>query len=93
MAFIENGQYNKIWKEVHLLPEQFYSAYKDLRARRYFPVHWGAFDISEHTWKEPIESIYQISKEKNLQLVAPQIGEVVPIAQEYETKAWWGELQ
>lgn len=48
IAFIENGQYNKLWREVHMLPEEAVQAFKDLKAKKYFPVHWGMFELSIH---------------------------------------------
>lgn len=91
IAFIENGQYNEKWKAVHLLPEESVQAYFDLKAKKYFPVHWGMFVLSFHTWYEPITKIHQFSKEKGINLVSPKLGEVVLINDEYVSTAWWDE--
>lgn len=53
MIFIENGQYDKRWHAVHLLPEETAQAYYDLRAKRAFPIHWGMFNLSLHHWFDP----------------------------------------
>ncbi len=92
VAFLENGQYNKAWEEVHLLPEQGVKAYYDLRANIFFPVHWGAFKLSIHSWFEPIRNVYQSSLARNFPLVAPKIGEVVELDEYYKQAPWWEEF-
>ncbi len=92
IAFIENGQYNKVWEEVHLLPEQSVRAFYDLKAEIYFPVHWGAFKLSIHPWYEPIQKVYNSSVERKFPLIIPRIGEVVEVSKNYETTNWWQEL-
>lgn len=92
IAFIENGQYNELWREVHLMPEEGVKAYRDLRAKRFFPVHWGAFDISEHRWFDPIENVYGASQKEGFPLIAPKIGESVLIKSDYEQRPWWREI-
>lgn len=92
IAFIENGQYNVKWREVHMLPEESVNAYFDLKAKRYFPVHWGMFELSFHSWYEPIVTINKAAKEKGINLVSPKLGEVILVNDQYENKAWWEEL-
>ncbi|UXR64688.1 MBL fold metallo-hydrolase [Bdellovibrio bacteriovorus] len=52
IAFIENGQYNEKWRAVHALPEESVQAYFDLKAQRFFPVHWGMFSLAFHSWRD-----------------------------------------
>lgn len=92
VAFIENGQYHKAWKEIHLLPEEGVQAFYDLKAKVFFPVHWGAFKLSVHPWYEPIRKVYSFSVEKKFPLVAPKIGTIVEIGESYVQKPWWEEL-
>ncbi|AHZ86159.1 MBL fold metallo-hydrolase [Bdellovibrio bacteriovorus] len=89
LAFIENGQYNEKWREVHLLPDESIQAFKDLNAKRYFPIHWGMFSLALHSWSEPIEKISAATAREGISLVAPQIGEVVTINDQYVTQTWW----
>ena len=92
IAFVESGQYNKAWEEVHLLPDQTIKAFYDLKGEMLFPVHWGAFKLSIHSWYEPIENAYKASQEKGFKLIAPQIGEIVTVKKEYKLQAWWKNL-
>jgi L-ascorbate metabolism protein UlaG (beta-lactamase superfamily) len=89
VAFIESGQYNKKWEEVHMLPEQAAQAYIDLKAKKYFPVHWGMFVLSVHTWFDPMEQLFRISKEKDINLVVPKIGQIVNFSEDFTNDLWW----
>lgn len=89
LAFIENGQYNQKWKEVHMLPEESVQAFYDLKAKRYFPVHWGMFELAFHSWYEPIQKISEMAWDKGISLVSPKLGEVVEVNASYKNHFWW----
>lgn len=92
IAFMETGQYNELWREVHMLPEEAAEAFFDLKAKKYFPIHWGMFRLSIHTWYEPVEKIHQLSLEKNIPLVTPKLGEIVELNEHFQNQLWWKEL-
>ena len=89
VAFIESCQYNKKWPEVHMLPSKGVQVYKDLKAQKYFPVHWGMFVLSFHAWYDPIERLFNLSKENNVNLLAPKIGQIVNIDKGHQNEYWW----
>lgn len=91
VAFIENGQYNLKWHAVHMLPDEGAKAYDDLKAKKYFPIHWGMFKLSLHTWFEPIDKIYELSKTNNINLITTRIGKIVNLSKESELDLWWRE--
>lgn len=93
VAFIENGQYNENWREVHLLPEESVKAYSDLKAEKFFPVHWGMFELALHSWYDPAEQLFTLSKKSQINLVMPKIGQVVNINQGIELERWWKTSQ
>lgn len=94
LAFLETGQYNEKWKFIHSLPEQVFLEAKDLNATRVFPIHWGKFALADHPWKEPIERLSKISKENNITLVTPLIGEIVELNNENQIFShWWENLE
>lgn len=92
VAFLENGQYNVKWREVHLLPDEVVQAYKDLGAKRIFPVHWGAFKLAPHTWYEPIVLLAKAATAEKIPLISPKIGETVVISDTYANQSWWEKL-
>ena len=91
IAFMECGQYNDYWKDIHLFPEESVQAAIDARVRAAIPVHWGAFSLSfQHTWKEPAEVFAQDAERRNLMTAFPLMGEVVNTLQ-LPTEKWWNE--
>ena len=89
VAFLESGQYNKNWKQVHMLPTQAAQAYRDLKAKKYFPVHWGMFVLSTHTWYDPIKQLFKISKQHGLNLIVPKLGQIVNLSKDFNNEYWW----
>ena len=61
LAILENGQYDKSWKYIHMMPEEVLQAAVDLGAERLVPVHSSKFSLSNHAWDDPLE---RISKNK-----------------------------
>jgi L-ascorbate metabolism protein UlaG (beta-lactamase superfamily) len=89
IAFIETGQYNEAWRMNHMLPEDGVIAFRDLKARRYFPVHWGMFTLALHSWFEPVETISRLAEEEDFPLVAPVIGQLVDVSSDTHFPRWW----
>ena len=92
-AFIESGQYNTHWRSVHLLPEEWHKAYKDLKANAYLPVHWGAFSLALHPWHEPATYLSKHREEYGIHLIVPKIGQITEFDQKpKELSPWWEPL-
>lgn len=90
LAILENGQYNKAWHEIHLLPEEVLKATQDLHATRLFPVHSSKFKLAFHPWDEPLTRVTELNKVHNIPLVTPIIGEVVNLKDTTQQfKQWW----
>ncbi|WP_422381520.1 MBL fold metallo-hydrolase [Marinicellulosiphila megalodicopiae] len=93
VSFIETGAYNKLWPDVHMMPEESAQAHLDVKATFMVPIHNGTFDLSVHTWTDPFEKIVELSKQKNINLVTPSMGEITslqslkekPLVENY----WW----
>ena len=92
LAFIECGQYNKRWTQVHMLPEQAADAISDLKAKHAMPVHWGMFELAMHHWAEPAERIHKSAQSKGLSLLTPLLGELVHLDEHYQSNTWWKKL-
>jgi len=90
MGIMECGQYNKLWADVHLMPEQTIQASIDVKAKRIIPVHWGAYTLATHSWTDPIERVTTEAIKMNIPIATPKIGE--PIYLKDSTKVfdnWW----
>lgn len=91
-TFIECGQYNKLWKQIHLHPEEAVQAAIDAGSDHVIPVHWAGFSLATHTWKEPVDRFWAEATKKKLNVCVPQIGEVVSMNQKYTTEKWWESI-
>jgi len=89
-AMIECGQYNTMWPDIHMFPEETAQAGIDLNAKTVMPIHWGAFKLALHSWTDPIERVKKKADELHLPLVTPQIGEPILITKLPEPNSkWW----
>jgi L-ascorbate metabolism protein UlaG (beta-lactamase superfamily) len=91
LVILENGQYDKSWKYIHLLPDEILQAARDLNANRIMPVHSGKFSLGNHDWDEPLRLIAENNKAAGLHLVTPMIGSLVQLNDTTRTYARWWE--
>jgi L-ascorbate metabolism protein UlaG (beta-lactamase superfamily) len=77
LTLIEGGQYDRRWAAIHMMPEQSVQAHLDVRGKNMMLIHWGAFTLAYHGWSEPVERAILEAKEKEVNLIAPRIGETV----------------
>ena len=90
LAILENGQYNKNWRYIHMLPPDLLKAFHDLNAKRLFPVHSSKFALANHPWDEPLTKIAASSKKLNIPLITPMIGEQVNLKDNNQKfTEWW----
>ncbi|MEO1625070.1 MAG: MBL fold metallo-hydrolase [Bacteroidota bacterium] len=93
-AMMECGQYNALWPQVHMFPEETAQAGVDLNAKKIMPIHWGAFKLAQHSWTDPIERVSKKASELQIELVTPQIGEAFVLsAPTKQDDKWWEEHQ
>ncbi len=92
IGFMECGQYNRNWHQIHMFPEESVQASLDSGVRRAMAVHWGGFALALHHWKDPIERFTREASRKNLAICTPEIGEVFNITHPPET-SWWQDLE
>lgn len=91
-AMLECGQYNTMWPEIHMFPEETVQASIDLKSKIFMPIHWGAFKLALHSWTDPIERAAAKAEELQVPILTPEIGE--PIILEELTNGvsnWWKE--
>lgn len=91
VTFIENGQYNERWPDVHMQPEETLQAHLDLNGKLFVPIHWGMFDLAPHNWSEPVERSYKMATAWDIPFLVPKLGQVVDISADNETTPWWHE--
>ncbi len=90
-AFIECGQYSKFWKEIHMFPEQAIAVAKITNSAISIPVHWGAFALALHDWKDPVERFIAAGLRENKNICTPRLGEIIVMGEEPKENNWFVE--
>ncbi len=94
LAILENGQYDKNWKNIHLLPNDLIMAFRDLNATRLLSVHSSKFALGNHPWDEPLIKASASCKELNIPLLTPMIGELVNLKDPTQKfSEWWKGIE
>jgi L-ascorbate metabolism protein UlaG (beta-lactamase superfamily) len=93
LAILENGQYDKHWKYIHMMPEETVQAAIDLKARRLLPLHWGKFALSTHPWDDSIIRVTKEAKQKELLVLHPMIGQVLDLNNPGQQEEWWKKVE
>lgn len=91
-AMMECGQYNTVWSDIHMMPEETVQAAKDVKARTTMPIHWGAFRLAPHGWTESVERFTEAAHKDQLPYILPEIGERLQIGRDFPKKEWWREV-
>lgn len=94
LAIIENGQYNRQWPYIHMMPEEVALAAEELNADALLPAHAGKFALSQHAWDEPFKRISAASENKSYKLLTPLIGESVELDDRQQVfSRWWENVK
>lgn len=74
-----------------MFPEESVQANIDVRGKHMMLMHWGAFTLANHGWIEPIERALKEANKNDVNLIAPQIGETVPLDRRLpiSVSSWW----
>lgn len=90
LALLECGQYNTMWPDVHMFPEQTVQASIDLDAQKIIPIHWGAFKLAMHAWNEPAIEVFAEANKRNRDIEIPKIGQEISInTNQREADMWF----
>lgn len=92
LALLECGQYNTMWPNIHMMPEETVQAAVDLQAKTFMPVHWARFTLALHPWKEPIERVTKAAEQQKVSITTPLIGQPVILGGNLPKERWWENL-
>ena len=95
VGLMECGQYNELWKDVHMMPEESVLAAKELKAQSIVPIHWGSFALATHSWTDPIERITKAANDMDMPIATPKIGEAIILNESLKMpqQRWWENLE
>jgi len=89
ITLMECGQYNELWPNIHMMPEQTVQAHLDLKGKLLMPIHWGSFALAMHSWTDPIERVSKRARELRVPMTTPRIGEPIILDRSIPRTAWW----
>lgn len=91
-AMMECGQYNQNWEAIHMLPEQTIQASIDVNAKLMMPIHWSAFNLSLHSWTDPVERALKAAESQDVNIFTPLIGQRFSPGKATKSTTWWRNL-
>ncbi|NQV16446.1 MBL fold metallo-hydrolase [bacterium] len=89
IAFMECGAYNQGWAAIHMFPEETAQAAVDLKAKYLYPIHWGTFNLSLHSWYDPVLRVTAEAKKLGVPLITPRFGHTVVYPDNLDSDQWW----
>ena len=91
LSMLEIGAYNKLWEEIHMGPDGAVEAFTTMGGTGLLmPIHWALFDLALHAWRQPIERISLLARERRIPLWSPVPGTPTDVIGPLETE-WWRE--
>ncbi len=93
IALLECGQYDEMWSDIHMMPEETVKAGIDVNAKKIMPIHWASFQLALHSWTDPVERMQTEAKRLNVKTITPKIGENIIIKDTINNyNNWWKVL-
>ncbi|MBY0147413.1 MBL fold metallo-hydrolase [Neobacillus niacini] len=90
LTLMEGGQYDRRWSAIHMQPEESVQAHLDVKGKNMMLIHWGAFTLAYHSWTDPVERAISAALEKQVNIIAPRLGETVLLNGNLAApKTWW----
>ncbi len=89
IAFMPIGAYNQAWHDIHMDAAEAVDAFKQMRANKLYPIHWGTFDLALHSWYEPIEQLIKMSNDQNIPLISTPQGQWFSAQESDFDLNWW----
>lgn len=89
ISFMECGQYNDYWHDIHMFPNESAQAAKDAGVKKAIPVHWGAFPLSfQHEWYTPAAEFLKETEKRSIPAAFPKLGKSYSIS-DHPKAHWW----
>ncbi len=92
IAFLETGAYNEKWHHIHMYPEETVQASIDLKAKILHPIHWATFNLSLHSWYDPMRRLTDAADSLNVTAATPIVGETTIFGTYVPQNKWWEEV-
>lgn len=93
ITFLECGAYNEKWHHIHMYPEETVRAHIDLKGDVLHPIHWGTFNLSLHSWYEPMDRLSEAAEKSGIKVATPIPGETTIYGKYIPSEKWWDKLK
>lgn len=91
-AVLEDGQYNKEWSDIHLMPADWKLALTDIAPAVVMPCHNAKYALSRHVWTDPLTAALDNARSVRIPVTTPLIGSRIALADPAAAgKIWWPE--
>lgn len=88
-ALIQIGAYSPYWPDVHMTPEEGIATHLAVRGGLLVPVHWGTFNLSLHSWSEPVERVLLEAQAHGVRTAVPLPGQPIEVDDAPRLDHWW----
>jgi len=92
LTIMKCGAYGGGWPDIHINGIQAVEANLLLKGRRMLPVHWLTFDLALHPWEEPVIQAVETGAEMGVEVITPQLGELIDLQGLVTTTRWWESI-
>jgi L-ascorbate metabolism protein UlaG (beta-lactamase superfamily) len=92
LTLLECGQYHEYWPNIHMMPEETAQAHLDLKGKVLMPIHWGKFELSLHSWTEPVQRLLKKAAELHIPVITPLLGAPVDSFANQADNRWWEDI-
>lgn len=75
-----------------MYPEEAVQAAIDSKVKNAIPVHWAAFSLALHHWKEPVERFVSSAGQKQLAFLTPKPGAIIDMSMN-SNDYWWESFE
>jgi L-ascorbate metabolism protein UlaG (beta-lactamase superfamily) len=93
LTMLEIGAFDPAWGDIHLGPQNAVRAHQLLRGKALLPVHWGTFNLGLHAWDAPAEELLIATRDTDVRLALPALGQSVIAGGALPTEPWWRVLR
>jgi len=96
LTMLEIGAFDALWDGIHLGPDGAARAFEALGGNGagghglLMPIHWGLFDLALHAWRQPMERMVELARERGALLWSPEPGRPTEVVAGVEVRSdWW----
>ena len=72
-----------------MVPEESVQAHLDLQGKVMVPIHNSTFDLAMHDWFEPLDRVSELSRQQQVTLSTPIVGEFIDVLNAPAENTWW----